>query len=50
VKAALEAVGNSASLYTGYRFQIEAATTVAYVGIPDILIQVLGWWVSSAYT
>ena len=35
--------------FSSHSFRIGAATSAARVGVPDHLIQVLGWWKSDAY-
>ena len=50
VRCALQANGMDVRGFNGHSFRIEAAMTAAACGLPDLLIQTLGHWRSSAFT
>ena len=49
VHQALAVDGLDVSRFNGHSFRIVATTTVAQVGVPDSVIQSLGFWKSSAF-
>ena len=49
VKEGLDKAGTDSSKYSGHRFRIGAATTVAKNRVEDSIIKTLGRWESLAY-
>lgn len=49
LRAALSPSGVDPAQYSGHSFRIGTATSTAAAGVPDVLIQTLGRWRSTAY-
>ena len=50
LREALRLIGVDDSKFSGHSFRIGAATTAAWAGLSDSLIQILGHWKSTAFT
>ena len=49
LRRVLQEVGVDSSKYSGHSFRIGTATMAAKLGVSDLLINILGWWRSSAF-